>query len=76
MDRKTWFLDGLCALLLAYCAARAALLSMTHDESTTVLMYATRPWGQILANEPPSANNHILNTLLVKASDRYPSPFR
>lgn len=56
----------ICSLLFAYCAARAALLSMTHDESTTVLMYASQPWGQIMANEPPSANNHILNSLLVK----------
>ncbi|MCB0569643.1 MAG: hypothetical protein KDC66_07775 [Phaeodactylibacter sp.] len=55
-----------CILLFAYCAARVTLLSMTHDESTTVLMFASKPWGQILANEPPSANNHILNTLLVK----------
>ena len=66
MDRKAWILAGACGLVLVYCTARAACLSMTHDESTTVLMFASRPWGQILANEPPSANNHLLNTLLVK----------
>lgn len=67
MDRRNWILAGACGLAFAYCAARVGYLSMTHDESTTVLMFASRPWGQILANEPPSANNHILNTLLVKA---------
>jgi putative effector of murein hydrolase LrgA (UPF0299 family) len=59
-----WLLAGLA--VLGYCAARLALLSMTHDESSTVMIFQGQSWRQVLMNEPPTANNHVLNTLLVK----------
>jgi hypothetical protein len=55
--------------LLAYTVARATLLSMTHDESTTFWLrnmdllscfFSEKCWG--------NANNHLLNTWLMKRS--------
>ncbi|HMQ49868.1 MAG TPA: hypothetical protein PKA00_20580 [Saprospiraceae bacterium] len=59
------FVMGL--LVFLYCLARVFWLSMTHDESATVINFVARPVGLILSNDPPSANNHLLNTLLIKA---------
>ncbi len=59
-----WLLLG--GAVLAYGAARLALLSMTHDESSTIINYFGQSFGQVLLNEPASANNHVLNTLLAK----------
>ena len=53
-------------ILLAYCTMRVYSLSMTYDESATVLDFVYRPLSFILTNEYASANNHILNTLLIK----------
>lgn len=53
-------------LVFLYCLARALGLSMTHDESATVLEFASRPFRAVVTNDPPRANNHILNTLLIQ----------
>jgi hypothetical protein len=54
--------------LLSYTAYRAALLSFTHDESLTYNIYLQQHAGfnDIIAMRYPTANNHILNTLLMK----------
>ncbi len=62
--KQLFFLTG--SLLLLYCTARAVSLSMTHDESSTMMVFAPRTFWQVVTNEPPDANNHIFNTLLVQ----------
>lgn len=61
-------------VLLGYVTVRAAVLSVTHDEAYTYLGYVAGPWSDILANRPPSANNHVLSTLLVKISTGWLGP--
>lgn len=52
-----------------YAGYRASTLSMTMDESGTFINHVPKPINHILTNEPiPDGNNHILNTLLIKAS--------
>ena len=53
--------------LLAYTAYRAHALSFTHDESLSYLFHASRSYWSVL-NEADTANNHLLNTLAMKAS--------
>lgn len=55
-------------IIFAYAVARAQSLSMTCDESSTAINYVPMAVWDIMANNPPSANNHILNTLLIKLS--------
>lgn len=59
------FLPGI--LLFGYIVFRAIALPITHDESNTVLTYAAYPVRDILLYSDPVPNNHILNTLLIKA---------
>lgn len=54
------------ALALTVVGLRLVQVPMTHDESATVLSYSFLPVMDILANRPPRANNHILNSLLIK----------
>jgi len=55
--------------VFAYCCVRAILLDITTDESYTVMYYASDTWNEVLTNiQKPSANNHILNSILVKLS--------
>jgi hypothetical protein len=62
-----YYIEGLIALVvIVYCVVRANGLSMTHDESATILDYVPLSFIDIMSNTPPSANNHIFNTLLVK----------
>ena len=58
----------LAVLLFIYGAARAATLSITHDEALNYFFYLRGSWGSILAHTGrlPS-NDHLLNTLAVKA---------
>lgn len=54
--------------IFLYGCARAALLSITHDEALTYLFHVRAPWGAVLAHSAPlPSNNHLLNTLAVKA---------
>jgi len=56
----------LAGLLFSYTAARAVMLSFTHDESFTWIHYVQLPLTDILWFAAPSGNNHLLNTLLMK----------
>ena len=54
-------------LLLSYTAFRAYQLSFTHDESFTWHNYINNGSViDILTGNPPAANDHILNSLLMK----------
>src|SRR5687768_13699820 len=56
-------------LLLGYTSYRAYVLSFTFDESFSYTAYATRTVPEILGFYLPTANNHLLNSLLMKLSD-------
>lgn len=64
--KKEYCFAILSLIVFLYCLLRVLGLSMTHDESATVLEFASLPFRQVVANEPPRANNHILNTLLIQ----------
>ncbi|RYD55999.1 MAG: hypothetical protein EOP56_13770 [Sphingobacteriales bacterium] len=53
-------------LVLAYIVLRAICVPFTHDEAYTYLSYIQVPVVDIILYENPTANNHILNTLLAK----------
>lgn len=57
------------AILLAGIALRAVLLreAVIYDEAFTCTYYAVRPW-YIVVSDYSYPNNHVLHTLLVKAS--------
>lgn len=63
-----------CALLVAYDAARCRVMSITHDEALTYAWHVTGRLHDILrfATPPPDTglpdNNHLLFTLLCKLS--------
>ncbi len=52
--------------LLTYTSVRAGMLSFTHDESNTFLRHFPESFMQIVSYHQPKANNHIINTLLIK----------
>ncbi len=56
--------------ILAYAMLRAANASFTHDESLTYLLYPHQSLGDILAHKEAYTNNHLLNTLGMKISER------
>lgn len=55
-------------LLFVYSILRAATLSFTHDESLSWLWYVNIPFRELLTNSIPSGNNHLLNTLGMRAA--------
>lgn len=68
--RLAFLLDprALAVVLLFYGIARAAVLSITHDEALTYLFHVRAPWTEVLAHTAPlPSNNHLLNTVAVKA---------
>jgi hypothetical protein len=58
-------------LLLSYTVSRGYTLSFTHDESLTYTRIMHDSFMQVVSNNTSylSANNHILNTLLMKLSE-------
>ena len=54
--------------LLYYSFSRSNQLSFTIDESYSYLHFMKLPVYKILLNDGPTANNHIVNTLLMKFS--------
>ncbi len=52
--------------LLYYSLNRSLNLSFTHDESFSYIHFVKLPIYKILLNDGPTANNHIVNTLLMK----------
>jgi hypothetical protein len=74
-----WWADALALLfglaVLAYATARAVLVPITHDEAFTFLHWSTAPWRAVLLFEGPErANNHLLNTVLMKVSSALLGP--
>lgn len=53
-------------LFVAYFTARAVLVGVTYDEAWTLRGFVPLPLGQVLSCTPCDANNHLLNTLLIK----------
>ncbi len=71
MQKKTYYilLTGMGLLFLWYLFRRAALLSITHDESGTTDLVTVPVWDIMFSPKQfQTANNHILNSLLMKAS--------
>lgn len=60
-----WILAG---IVISYVNYRAAVLAFTYDESWSFNAYATADWYSTLWNLDPSANNHILHSLLMRFS--------
>lgn len=58
----------LAAVVLAFGVARAASLSITHDEALNYFFYLREPWSTVLTHggRLPS-NDHLLNTVAAKA---------
>lgn len=56
-------------VLLTYLVLRACLVPVTHDEPATALYYAQMPVWDIVRYTDPIPNNHILHTLLLKATE-------
>lgn len=63
-----WSLLAMSGLLLAYTVSRAFLLSFTFDEAWSWAWYARIDTWEILTYKNPTANNHMLNSLLMKLS--------
>jgi len=59
---------ALSAVLLGYTALRAGLLAYTFDESNTFLLHVPMSFFDIVVQHRPSANNHVINTLLTKSA--------
>lgn len=54
-------------VLLAYTAARAAILSFTHDEAWAYMLFLHLPWREAFySGKGVSSANHFLNTALQK----------
>lgn len=65
--RITTILVLLSVLLFLYVALRAYLLSFTHDECYSYLIYVRKTWS--IASKIDYTNNHLLNTWLMKISN-------
>src|ERR1035437_8739212 len=53
-------------LLFSYTLYRAWHLAFTHDESLSFNLYIHASFNDVIAMKVPTANNHILNTLLMQ----------
>lgn len=58
------------AALLLYVSVKATLSSFTHDESFSYLNYCHETFMQIISYSNWYTNNHILNSLLMKYSEK------
>ncbi|MCD6064650.1 MAG: hypothetical protein K0R82_2561 [Flavipsychrobacter sp.] len=63
MRIATWIF---CIAAVAYVVARAIIIPLTVDEAWTYLGFVPLSVWDIVTAANPAANNHILNTLLVK----------
>lgn len=63
--RDAILLNGTAVLLFLWIAARAAIQSITIDEADTYLTYVARPSP---SHWEAAANNHVLNSLLMRLS--------
>ena len=76
VDRRVDALALLFGLaVLSFAAARTVLVPVTHDEAFTYLHWSTASWRAIFLFEGPErANNHLLNTVLMKVSSALLGP--
>ena len=58
----------LSAVLLLYTAYRAANISVVYDESMTYFSFVNAPVKDVVKYNFVTANNHLLNSLLIKAA--------
>ncbi len=64
---ETWLTGALAVAFLAYVAARAWRLPITHDEGATILNHVPRlVFDTLTFKKEANPNNHILNTLGIK----------
>lgn len=56
------------ASILAWTTYRAAVASISHDEAYTWLHFVPLSWSELFAHKEAFTNNHLLNTLGMKAS--------
>ncbi len=62
---------GMIIMLLTYTVLRAIYLSITCDEAWTYLVFGQKSFGEIVFwKEANAANNHILNSVLIRFSTR------
>ena len=56
--------------MISFAGYKASIASFTHDESTTYLNFVHLDFMDIISFQPANTNNHILNTLLMKYSEK------
>lgn len=56
----------LSVIFIGYIIVRAFLLDITYDEAWTIDCFVELPIIDIINYSPPIANNHMINTLLIK----------
>lgn len=57
---------GLSILSLLYSVYHALFINITYDEAVSFSLYAVTPLSDIVSMKIPSANNHILNSILMR----------
>ncbi|MEI7526955.1 MAG: hypothetical protein WCJ95_21585 [Mariniphaga sp.] len=57
-------------ILFSYTATKSAVSSFTHDESYSYLHYVPHGFMDNISNKDGYSNNHILNTLCMKYSEK------
>ena len=62
--RLTYFFSG--TIVFIYIIVRAVLLDVTYDEAWTIETFVTADWINIINYTPTAANNHMINSLLIK----------
>jgi hypothetical protein len=53
-------------LVFIYILIRSININITYDEAWTLRDFVSLPFKQIFSFEPADANNHLLNTVLIK----------
>ena len=56
--------------VLSFIVTKSNIASFTHDESFTYNHYVHQSYFKIIFHTDPYTNNHLLNTILVKASEQ------
>lgn len=59
------------SIILAFAVHRAVVASFTHDESYSYVHYMKLSYWEVLTHVDAYTNNHLLNTLGMKAADQF-----
>ncbi|MEM9022684.1 MAG: hypothetical protein AAGB22_03020, partial [Bacteroidota bacterium] len=62
-----WHCTLVALIAFTVIAYRAATIGFTHDEAYTYNHYVTAPLAAVMQYDNPTANNHLLNTVLMQA---------